>query len=135
MKKIMSWAAAFLLLIALPFREFAGDQTSEVPEKSPLRLFSLSICEDHSAPPTHTAAGILPPLRLTFRAADSSLMAAPSGIGEFSLRSISRDFLKDAGQIWSYPVHIRIRDILPITSLSALTGFLIGKMRRSTGGL
>ncbi|MGZ5468455.1 MAG: phosphatase PAP2 family protein [Candidatus Aminicenantales bacterium] len=46
--------------------------------------------------------------------------------GEFSFRSISRDFLKDAGQIWSYPVHIRTRDIMPIAGLAALTGFLIG---------
>ena len=46
--------------------------------------------------------------------------------GELAFRTISRDFLKDSGQIWSYPVHIRTRDILPIAGLAALTGFLIG---------
>jgi membrane-associated phospholipid phosphatase len=54
------------------------------------------------------------------------LVAMDQASREFSLRSISRDFLKDAGQIWSYPVHIRTRDILPIAGLAALTGFLIG---------
>ena len=52
----------------------------------------------------------------------------PSGNGParpFSLRSISRDFLKDAGQIWSYPVHIQAKDILPIAGLAAVTGLLI----------
>jgi membrane-associated phospholipid phosphatase len=62
---------------------------------------------------------------LTRRAADPSLTAAPPVSGEFSLRSLSRDFLKDAGQIWSYPVQIRTRDILPIAGLAAVTGFLI----------
>ena len=73
MKKSMIWAAAFLLLAALPFQLAAWDQASR----------------------------------------------------EFSLRSISRDFLKDAGEIWSYPVHIRTRDILPIAGLVTLTGLLI----------
>ena len=52
----------------------------------------------------------------------------PAGDGParlFSLRSISRDFLKDAGQIWSYPVHIQAKDILPIAGLAAATGLLI----------
>jgi membrane-associated phospholipid phosphatase len=126
MKKIKTWAAAFLLLAALPFQVFARDQASEVPEKGPSRLFSLSICGARSGPPTHIPAGIPTLLRLTLRAADPSLTAAQPVSGEFSLRSISRDFLKDAGQIWSYPVHIRTHDILPIAGLAALTGFLIG---------
>jgi membrane-associated phospholipid phosphatase len=126
MKKIRTWAAAVLLLAALPFQVFAKDQASEVPEKGPSRLFSLSICGDRTAPPTHTPAGMPNQLRLTLGAVDPSLTAGPPVGGEFSLRSISRDFLKDAGQIWSYPVHIRTRDILPIAGLAALTGFLIG---------
>jgi len=126
MKRSKTWAAAFLLLAALPFPLVARDQASEVPENSLSRLFSLSICGDPSAQPTLTPA--LPPtLSLsTPQATGPSLPAAPPAGREFSLRSISRDFLKDAGQIWSYPVHIRTRDILPIAGLAALTGFLIG---------
>jgi membrane-associated phospholipid phosphatase len=126
MKKSKTWAAAILLLAVLPFQLVARDQASEVPEKGPSRLFSLSICGDRSAPPTRTPAGIPILLRLTLPAGDPSLPATPPVSGEFSLRSISRDFLKDAGRIWSYPVHIRTRDILPIAGLAALTGFLIG---------
>jgi membrane-associated phospholipid phosphatase len=63
---------------------------------------------------------------MTLRATDPPLPTATPGGGEFSFRSILRDFLKDAGQIWSYPVHIRTHDILPIVGLAALTGFLIG---------
>ncbi|MGZ5488056.1 MAG: hypothetical protein ACXWF4_05960, partial [Candidatus Aminicenantales bacterium] len=106
MKKIKTWAAAFLLLAALPFQVFARDQASEVPGKGPSRFFSLSICGDRPAPPTQTPAGIPTLLRLTLEAAEPSLPAAPPVSGEFSFRSISRDFLKDAGQIWSYPVLI-----------------------------
>ncbi len=126
MKKSRTWTGAFLLLAALPFQVFARDQTSEVPEKSLPRPFSLSICGDRSAQSTLTPAAMPTLLPLTLRATDPSLPAAPPGSSEFSLRSISRDFLKDAGQIWSYPVHIRTRDILPIAGLAALTGFLIG---------
>jgi hypothetical protein len=126
MEKNKTWAATFLLLAALPFQVFAQDRASEVPEKSLTRLFSLSICEDRSAQLTSTPAGIPTLLPLTLRATDPSRPAAPPLSGEFSLRSISRDFLKDAGQIWSYPVHIRTRNILPIAGLAALTGFLIG---------
>jgi membrane-associated phospholipid phosphatase len=41
------------------------------------------------------------------------------------LGSLSRDFLKDAGEIWSYPVHVRTRDVLPIAGIALLTGILI----------
>ena len=81
MKKVSSWAAALLLLAALPLQLVARGQVPGEPENGLSR--------------------------------------------QFSLRSISRDFLKDAGQIWSYPAHIRTRDILPIAGLAALTGFLI----------
>jgi membrane-associated phospholipid phosphatase len=125
MKKQRTWAAAFLLLAALPFHLFARDQASEVPEKRLSRLFSLSICGDPCAQPTLTPA--VPPTLLpsTPREIGLSLSAAPPGGGEFSLRSISRDFLKDAGEIWSYPVHLRTRDVLPIAGLATLTGLLI----------
>ena len=125
-KKSKTWAAAFLLLASLPFQLAARDQASEVQENSLSRPFSLSICGNPSAQPTLSPA--VPPTLLpsTPQATGPSLPAAPPRGGEFSLRSISRDFLKDAGQIWSYPVHIRARDILPIVGLAALTGFLIG---------
>ena len=126
MKKIKIRAAALLLLAALPFQALARDQAAEAPEKSPARPFSLSIRANPSAQPALNPV-ITPTLRpFILRAADPSLSAAPPVSGEFSFRSISRDFLKDAGQIWSYPVHIRTRDILPIAGLAALTGFLIG---------
>jgi membrane-associated phospholipid phosphatase len=126
MKKINIRAAALLLLAALPFQVFARDRASEAPEKSPARLFSLSIRTNPSDQPALKPV-ITPTLRpFILRAADPSLSAAPPVSGEFSFRSISRDFLKDAGQIWSYPVHIRTRDILPIAGVAAVTGFLIG---------
>jgi len=127
MKKINAWAAAALLLAALPFQLFARDQASGVPEKSLSRPFSLSIYWVPAATRPALAPAVTPaPPSWLLRAADFPLAAAPPASGEFSLRSISRDFLKDAGQIWSYPVHIRTRDILPIAGLAALTGVLIG---------
>jgi len=125
-KKSKIWGAAFLLLAGLPFHLVARDQASEVRENSPSRPFSLSICDEPAAQAAFNLA-----VRLTLspsapQATGMSAPPAPASDGEFSLRSISRDFLKDAGQIWSYPVHIRTRDILPIAGLAALTGFLIG---------
>jgi len=51
---------------------------------------------------------------------------AASPAQKFTLKGLGGDFLKDAGEIWSYPAHIRTRDILPIVGLAAVTGFLIG---------
>jgi membrane-associated phospholipid phosphatase len=126
MKKNKTWAAAFLLLAVLPFQLVARDQAPAVPENGLSRSFSLSICEAPAAQPTLTLAVLPTLLPSTPQTSGTSLPAALPGSREFSLRSISRDFLKDAGQLWSYPVHIRTRDILPITGLAALTGFLIG---------
>jgi membrane-associated phospholipid phosphatase len=126
MKKSKTWAAAFLLLAALPFQLFARNQASDVPQNSLSRLFSLSICGAPAAQRTLTPAVPRALLPSTPQASGPPLPATPPRGGEFSLRSISRDFLKDAGQIWSYPVHIRTRDILPIAGLAAVTGFLIG---------
>jgi membrane-associated phospholipid phosphatase len=125
-KKIKIRAAAFLLLAVLPFQLVARDQTPGVPKNGLSRPFSLSIYEAPAAQSTLTLAVLPTLLPSTPPSSGPSLPAAPSGGGEFSLRSISRDFLKDAGQIWSYPAHIRTRDILPIAGFAALTGFLIG---------
>jgi membrane-associated phospholipid phosphatase len=125
MTKSRTWSSAFLLLAVLPFQLVARDQAPGVPENGPLRPFSLSICEAPAAQLTLTLAVLPTLLPATPQSSGPSLPAAPSGSGEFSLRSISRDFLKDAGQIWSYPVHIRTRDLLPIVGLAALTGYLV----------
>jgi membrane-associated phospholipid phosphatase len=55
---------------------------------------------------------------------DQRLVAAP---GELSLRTVSHDLLKDAGQIWSYPAHVQGRDLLPIFVLGTTIGILIPK--------
>ena len=44
---------------------------------------------------------------------------------ETSFKAYTRDFLKDAGQVWSYPVHIKKGDILPIALLAASVAILI----------
>ena len=127
MKKINVLAVAFLLLAALPFRLVARDQASQALGNSLSRQFSLSICEATPAAQSSLTPAVLPILPPAIPQTSGPSLAAPTAGGsEFSFRTISRDFLKDAGQIWSYPVHIRTRDILPIAGLAALTGFLIG---------
>jgi len=113
LKKQKAWAAILLLLI-LPHSLFAQEPTSEKPKNVPTRYFSLSI---HYAPdaPTIPAWMISPALA----------PSPPQASEKFTLRSVSRDFLKDAGEIWSYPAHIKTRDILPIAGLAVLTGVLI----------
>ncbi len=125
-KKPQTWAAAFLLLAALPFQVFARGQASEAPEKSLPRRFSLSMGGNRSAQPTLTPAVLSILLPSIPQSSGPAFPAAARGSAEFSVRSVSHDFLKDAGQIWSYPVHIRTRDILPIVGLAALTGLVIG---------
>jgi membrane-associated phospholipid phosphatase len=56
----------------------------------------------------------------------TSVPSTPPAPEKFTFRSLPRDFLHDAGEIWSYPFHIRTRDILPIAGLAVLTGLLIG---------
>jgi hypothetical protein len=51
--------------------------------------------------------------------------STPLALEKFTFKSLSRDFLEDAGEIWSYPAHIRTQDILPIAGHTVLTGFLI----------
>jgi len=118
-------AAALLLLASLPFQLLARDEAPGHPKTDRWQPFSLSICGALVTRMTRPLAALPTLLPMTLRAANHSLAAAPPVNGEFSFRSISRDFLKDAGQIWSYPVHIRSRDILPFASLAVLTGFLV----------
>jgi membrane-associated phospholipid phosphatase len=114
MKKQKTWAANFLLLILLPLSLFAQGPMSGEPKNDPARYFSLSIC--------HASAALTIPARAVSLAPAPSTPLAPE---KFTFRSLSRDFLKDAGEIWSYPAHIRTRDILPIAGLAVLTGSLI----------
>jgi membrane-associated phospholipid phosphatase len=114
MKKRKTWTATFLLLIFLPLSSFAGGPISGEAKIGPARYFSLSI---HYAPVAQSI-----PARALSSAPAQSTPPAPE---KFTFGSLSRDFLKDAGEIWSYPLHIKKRDILPIAGLAALTGLLI----------
>jgi membrane-associated phospholipid phosphatase len=115
MKKQKTWTATFLLLILLPLSLFAQGPMPGEPKNGPARYFSLSI---RYAPAAQTI-----PSRAVSSTPAQSTLPAPE---KFTFRSLSRDFLKDAGEIWSYPLHIRTRDILPIAGLAVLTGILIG---------
>jgi len=106
-------AAAYVLLIFLPIFLSAQGAVSGEPKYSPERYFTLSIYETPSSPAIPARALSPPPLPST----------PPPEI--FTFRSLTRDFLKDAGEIWSYPFHIQTRDILPIAVLAALTGVMI----------
>jgi membrane-associated phospholipid phosphatase len=114
MKQRIAGAAACLLLILIPHSVFARGPISSEPEFSPARDFSLLI---RYAPAARTI-----PARAVF---SSTSLSTPAAADKFTLRSVSRDFLKDAGEIWSYPIHIRTRDILPIAGFGIMTGFLI----------
>jgi len=115
MKKQKTRAATFLLFTLLPLSLFAQGPISEAPQNDPARQFSLAI---FGTP----AAQTIPAWAVSSALAPST----PPAPEKFTFRSLSRDFLKDAGEIWSYPIHIRTRDILPIAGFAALTGFLIG---------
>jgi membrane-associated phospholipid phosphatase len=84
------------------------------PKNGPAPRFSLS---DRYAPAAPVISGL----------ADSQEISPPTPPApeHFTFKSITGDFLKDAGEIWTYPLHIRTRDILPITSAVVLTGLLI----------
>jgi hypothetical protein len=115
MKKQKTWTATFLLIILLPLSLFAQGPMPGEPKNGPARYFSLSI---RYAPAAQTI-----PARAVSSAPAPSTPPAPE---KFTFKSLSSDFLKDAGEIWSYPLHIQTRDILPIAGLAVLTGFLIG---------
>jgi membrane-associated phospholipid phosphatase len=115
MTKHRTRGAIILLIVLFPFSLFAREKSSGVPDKSRARLFSLSIGD---APAAQTTP--IP------RAVSTPAPSTPPPPEKITFRNLSHDFLKDAGQIWSYPAHIRTRDILPIVGLAAATGFLIG---------
>lgn len=113
LKKQKAWAAILLLLI-LPYSLLAQGPISAEPANVPARYFSLTVRYAPVAPAI--------PARMVSPAPASTTPQSPE---KFTLRSVSRDFLKDAGEIWSYPAHIKTRDILPIAGLAVLTGVLI----------
>jgi membrane-associated phospholipid phosphatase len=114
MKKQRSRAASFLLLFILPLSLFAQGAVSGEPKSDPQPRFSLAIRYAPSAPAISAGAGSAEIPASTPRAPE-----------EFTFKSITGDFLKDAGEIWTYPLHIRTGDILPIAGVAVLTGFLI----------
>lgn len=115
MKKQKARAAALLLLIILPLSLFAQGAMSGEPKIGPAPRFSLAIRYAPSAPKISALAG-----------SPECSQSRPTAPDQFTFSSITGDFLKDAGEIWSYPLHIQTRDILPIAGLAVLTGFLIG---------
>jgi membrane-associated phospholipid phosphatase len=114
MKKLNSRAAAFLLFLFLPLSSLAQGPISGEPKNGPEKSFSLVVYSIPAAPAISVQA-VSP-------AAAPSTSPAPE---KFTFKSLTRDFLKDAGEIWSYPLHIRTRDFLPIAGLAILTGVLI----------
>ena len=114
MKKQKSKAAAFLLLFILPLSLFAQGAMSGEPKNDPAPRFSLA---SRYAP----AAPMVSALELSSVFSQST----PPASEHFTFKSINGDFLKDAGEIWTYPLHIRTRDILPIAGVVVLTGLLI----------
>jgi membrane-associated phospholipid phosphatase len=119
MKKQNTWTAAFLLLLFLPFFSFAQGPISGEPKNGPEQSFSLAI---YDIPAAQTNPAWTIPAQTVSPASAPSTSPAPE---KFTFKSLTGDFLKDAGEIWSYPLHIRTRDILPIAGLAVLTGILI----------
>ncbi len=97
---------AFLSLLSLPNALIPGQTGGPEPKNASAPAFSLASVGPRSAPAF-------------------SVAAAPPAAGRYTLRNLSRDFLKDAGEVWSYPVHIKARDIVPIAALATLTGLLV----------
>jgi membrane-associated phospholipid phosphatase len=114
MKKRKSRIAAFLLFVFLPYLLLAQGAASEGSKNAPARYFSLSIGA--------ASAASMNPARAYLQ--DHSPTSSPVS-GKFTAGSLFRDFLKDAGEIWSYPVHVKTRDLLPIAGLTVLTGIII----------
>jgi len=99
-------AATLVLLAVLPVRLFSDERKAPVRDVRPAPAFILSVFNGPGLPASLAAA------------------ASPR-TEEFSARSLTGDFLRDAGQIWSYPLHIRTADILPIVGLAAATGLVM----------
>ena len=119
LKKLNTWTAAFLLLLFLPLSSLAQGPISGEPKKGPEQSFSLAI---YDIPAAQTNPAWTIPVQAVSPASTPSTSPAPE---KFTFKSLTGDFLKDAGEIWSYPLHIRTRDILPIAGLAVLTGILI----------
>jgi len=100
------WATALAVLLVLPFPLLAGEPRAARAGSIPAPAFSLAISGPRAAQAT-------------------SVLAAPTVEEKYTVRNLTRDFLKDAGQIWSSPVHIKTRDIVPIVALATVTGILI----------
>lgn len=109
-------AAAVFLILFLPLSLFPSEREAEARGKSPARVFSLSIRDAPRAPATPAPS-----------AASTPAPPGPPAPEKPTFGTLSRDFLRDAGQIWSYPAHIRTGDILPLAGLAAVTGFLIAE--------
>lgn len=107
-------AAAVFLILFLPLFLFPREREAEAFRKSPARVFSLSICDALACLGEAFPSSASTPAR-----------SAPAMADKPTLRTLSRDFLRDAGQVWSYPAHIRTGDVLPLAGLAVATGFLI----------
>jgi membrane-associated phospholipid phosphatase len=57
-------------------------------------------------------------------AGESARRAAETG-DRLTLKEAGREFLSDAGRIWSSPARIKAKNILPLVGLAAATAFLI----------
>jgi membrane-associated phospholipid phosphatase len=100
-------AATLLVALVFPFSLFSSDGPPAAGSRSvPAPAFSLAM----SGPRLAQAAPI---------------STAPPTAEAYTFRTLTRDFLKDAGRIWSYPVHIQARDIVPIAALATVTGLLV----------
>ncbi len=99
-------SAALLILAFFPAGLHSADPAAFTLQARPVEGFALS------------------------RTGSGGVVASPEatssrGAGEFSIRNLSRDFLKDAGQIWSYPFHIGSDDVPVIIGLAAATSIVI----------
>ncbi len=92
MIKQKTWVPVFFLLF-LPLSLFAPRPMSGEPKNDPARYFSLSIDDT-------PAAQTIPAWAVSQAPAPST----PPAPEKFTFRSLTCDFLKDAGEIWSYPV-------------------------------
>jgi membrane-associated phospholipid phosphatase len=124
MKTRKTWVAAVVVLALFRFPLFAQEQGSGTPGNSSKPVFSLAIGGRADADPTTSG-----------RAAQANPVPALSPDREkYSVRRLAGDFLKDAGQIWSYPARIKSRDILPLAVLAGATGLLISHDERIYAG-
>ena len=106
MRKSRAWAVPFLALAVFLVPLFPGAATPAEARDVRAGLFSLTLCDARDVQGAPTPAATPVPEKYTFK-------------------NLARDFLQDAGQIWSYPAHIKSRDILPMAGLAVITGFLI----------